>query len=147
MAKCETCGREMLSAEGCVEHNVLLDNGEVIDAPRHDEDGSMFGTGDRCGDCGAEPGGVHHSHCDTAQDPSGTQILIQSVAYWDPESEIDPRKAESEYAYVVVMEPDEDPEHPQPRKVLSVYEAYEDARAYTEEEDFAEFTIVARRIQ
>lgn len=54
-----------------------------------------------CPDCAAEPGEIHHAYCDWARKPDGSQILIDAVTYWVPFEDQDPRKAASEYLFIV----------------------------------------------
>jgi hypothetical protein len=95
------CGSEMNEAKGCINHKVLLTNGDVIDSPRHDVGGSIDASKNRCHDCGAKPGGIHHPRCDWARVAGQEQLLSNSVVYWNPEGESDPREKQSEFIFIV----------------------------------------------
>lgn len=89
MAICDLCDNEMNSGESCVEHTILLETGEEIDSPRHNESGSlsvdMSVDSDQCPDCGVEVGGIHHPRCDWARIPdTGEQALMHST-HWPAE--------------------------------------------------------------
>jgi len=78
MAKCEICGREMLSAKGCNIPKVHI-SGKVYDRIRCGDPRdfcSDLGPGERCGDCGAMVGGIHHWGCDCERCPvCGGQMI------------------------------------------------------------------------
>lgn len=67
MAKCEYCGREMLTANGCTMRYVVIGT-IIIPRMKVGEEGSVE-PGHRCGDCGALYGHYHHFGCDTEQCP------------------------------------------------------------------------------
>ena len=78
MAKCEICGREMLTATGCKRGKVFIKgryfNRVKVGAPGDFFEGDPPGT--RCGDCGAQVGYFHHWGCDCERCPScGGQLL------------------------------------------------------------------------
>ena len=58
MAKCEICGREMTTADGCSVSKVFMEEGE------------------RCHDCGALVGHYHHWGCDAERCPACHEQLI-----------------------------------------------------------------------
>jgi len=101
MVECRMCGSEMNEAKGCINHKVLLTNGDVIDSPRHDVGGCFDASKNRCHDCGAKPGGIHHPRCYWARVAGQEQLLSNSVVYWNPEGESDPREKQSEFIFIV----------------------------------------------
>ena len=80
MAKCKVCGREMLTAEGCIGETLTI-GGKAYKRIRYGAPGDMLsdwgGTAsERCGDCGALPGNLHHWGCDMESCPKcGGQLL------------------------------------------------------------------------
>lgn len=78
MAKCEVCGREMLTAMGCSVSKIFCNGKEyerikVGDARDFDPD---MADGERCHDCGATKGHYHHWGCDAERCPAcGGQLL------------------------------------------------------------------------
>lgn len=143
MANCGLCDREMLSAEGCVEHHVMLDDGTVLPSPLHSNEGSLHESDKRCHDCGAEPGGVHHAHCDSARQPDGSQILIEAACYFDPDTDTDPRTAESDFVFLGIAV---ETEHG-PREPVAAFDSLDAAEAFTENEDWCEFDIRALQLR
>lgn len=84
MTECPFCDREMRTAEGCIEATLVYEDGTEEPAPHHDVEGSPYTQSptDRCHDCGAEPGGVHHPGCDWARDPrSDGQLLGRAAVF------------------------------------------------------------------
>ena len=78
MAKCEICGREMLTADGCGISKVHINGkeyerikcGDAYDfVPDMEE-------GERCHDCGATVGHYHHWGCDAERCPACHGQLI-----------------------------------------------------------------------
>lgn len=139
MAQCGMCGNTMSSAEGCIEHKVLLMDGRVIDSPRHELSGSESTEEptERCHDCGAEPGGIHHESCDWAQAPDGRQVFSHSMVYWDPETDMDPRDAESPWAFIVVyIDESIETRGQSPYHHLAAFDTPEMAEVFIEEDDY-----------
>jgi hypothetical protein len=76
MSVCETCNREMLVADGCIEAPFKLDDKTTFLRIRHGEEkrhGSGFGARMpaqmRCHDCNAKKGQFHHPGCDMEECP------------------------------------------------------------------------------
>ena len=61
MAKCEVCGKEMLTSVGCGIPTIHI-NGKVYKRIKYGEERMDWGasTGQRCSDCGALPYHYHH---------------------------------------------------------------------------------------
>lgn len=75
MAKCEACGREMLTASGCTFKYVQTLDGKHYHRMKVGDDG-WVDVGERCGDCGAKYGYYHHPGCDNERCPiCGGQII------------------------------------------------------------------------
>ena len=78
MAKCEVCKKDMLTADGCSIPKIHI-GGKVYDRIKCGEDGDFFPDmedGQRCGDCGAKKGFIHHWGCDTERCPAcGGQLI------------------------------------------------------------------------
>lgn len=78
MARCEVCGREMLTAKGCSVSKIFCNGKEYKRIKAGDErdfDPNME-DGERCHDCGATKGHYHHWRCDAERCPAcGGQLL------------------------------------------------------------------------
>ena len=85
MAKCEYCGKEMLTAKGCRKIMIPIKRKGLMDPirfgdPRERWNGERFSG--RCGDCGCKPGGYHHPGCDIETCPNcGGQIISCGCVY------------------------------------------------------------------
>lgn len=75
MAKCEFCGREMLTSNGCSFTKVILADGRKFKRMKVGEEG-WVDVGSHCPDCCAMYGGYHHFGCDVERCPicGGQQI-------------------------------------------------------------------------
>ena len=75
MAKCKACRQEMLSSKGCTFRYIRLKDGRNIQRLRAgNRDGIL--PGERCPDCGAMYGYLHHVNCDMEVCPvCGGQLL------------------------------------------------------------------------
>jgi hypothetical protein len=62
MAICAVCGQEMLTASSCTERFAELVDGRY----ERIRWGALEGepTDESCGDCGVDPGGLHHVGCE-----------------------------------------------------------------------------------
>lgn len=138
MGRCSLCGNEMLTSEGCTPHKVLLRDGTVVDEPRHEPESShVYDNHARCTDCGAEPGGIHHEHCDSSRKPDGSQILIDAMAYWDPDTDLDPRDPESDWSFIVVtIDESMDTGYPEAYRHLRGFDTLENAELFIERDTF-----------
>ena len=78
MARCDICGREMLTAKGCNIQTVHI-GGKAYKRIRCGDPrdfGADLGNGERCHDCGAMVGGIHHWGCDAERCPvCGGQMI------------------------------------------------------------------------
>lgn len=74
MSVCNICGREMLTADGCIGDPIPYADGKLF--PRlkfYDPDGRKNG---RCPDCNAKNGHYHHWGCDQEKCPRcGWQMI------------------------------------------------------------------------
>ena len=68
MAICQDCNQEMLTASSCTV-SALNVRGVAFDLVPYGRDGTAGPGRSRCGDCGVEPGGLHHLGCDMARCP------------------------------------------------------------------------------
>ena len=59
MAKCDICGKEMTTANGCSLKMIFINGKRYIRIPH-----GVYGETERCNDCGAKPGRYHHLGCD-----------------------------------------------------------------------------------
>lgn len=79
MAKCEYCGKEMLTADGCTFQILLLETraGTTRRLRRYKVgENDWTEPGERCNDCGAKYGHYHHFGCDNEQCPEcGMQLI------------------------------------------------------------------------
>ena len=78
MAKCELCGQEMLTADGCKCTRIVY-HGKIYNRIRFGEDGDLY-MGDesmeRCPDCNVKIGECHHYRCGVETSPvTHTQML------------------------------------------------------------------------
>lgn len=71
MCKCELCGQEMLTADGCTISSIRV-KGKVYKRIKFGT-GAEYGfdleEGARCHDCGARKGHYHHYGCDVERCP------------------------------------------------------------------------------
>lgn len=67
MAVCRYCDREMTTATSCAVEAMHLDGRRVAMVPNGTEPG--WPSGQRCHDCGVQPGGFHHLGCDMQRCP------------------------------------------------------------------------------
>lgn len=78
MAACKICGREMLTADGCIGEKLSI-GGREFKRIRVGGAGDFFEgmpEDTRCGDCGAKFGFLHHWGCDCERCPSCKGQLI-----------------------------------------------------------------------
>ena len=79
MARCEICGREMLTAKTCVGAHVEIEGKEYKRIRFGDPNDRMSGYLDpnaTCGDCRCHIGGLHHWGCDRETCPKCGHQLI-----------------------------------------------------------------------
>lgn len=75
MAKCNCCGREMLTADGCTFNTLVLRDKRKVRREKVGDEG-WTNPGERCGDCGALYGHYHHPNCDIERCPiCGGQLI------------------------------------------------------------------------
>ena len=84
MAWCCFCKSEMTRNLACVENPVHVAGSVYRPVPYGDEPG-MRGVTERCGDCGVEPGAVHHHGCDLEDCPRCGGQMISCYCPWDGE--------------------------------------------------------------
>lgn len=73
LARCTVCGDVMLRSIGCSCKSVKI-NGKVYERVRYGNE-EVEWEDDRCHDCGAEPGLLHHAGCDVEECPvCGNQL-------------------------------------------------------------------------
>lgn len=70
MAVCEDCRQEMLTASSCTFTHSEIE-GHLYRRLWYGSERPDWGakSGKRCGDCGVEPGGIHHCRCDIERCP------------------------------------------------------------------------------
>ncbi len=68
MAKCMLCDQVMREAEGCSVPTITLD-GTAFDRIAHGTGKAWGPAKGRCGDCGAQPGNIHHAGCQYEECP------------------------------------------------------------------------------
>lgn len=74
MAKCQACGKEMLTASGC-DFRYAVKNDKFYKRRKVGDEG-WYSKGQRCGDCGAKYGHYHHPGCDIEPCPiCGGQLI------------------------------------------------------------------------
>ena len=70
MVKCNFCGRDMLTSDGC--DNMKIEyKGKIFDRIKVGDPGDFYEnkTEGRCGDCGAKIGHYHHLGCNSEKCP------------------------------------------------------------------------------
>lgn len=77
--KCELCNKIMLEADGC-SYTKIKYNGKIYDRIRVGEEFDLMSgamsDGERCSDCGAKVGEVHHYRCAKENSPvDHTQMI------------------------------------------------------------------------
>ena len=72
MGKCQVCGRDMLTADGCSASTVQINGKRYKRIKCGDPQDFMpdMKPGERCGDCGALVGHYHHWGCDIERCPA-----------------------------------------------------------------------------
>jgi hypothetical protein len=87
MAVCDYCTQEMLSADGCTDAPIVID-GESYSPIRHGSRWDMPRTKNRCHDCYALPGHVHHHGCDMERCPACGDQSISCGCLWAGEEHV-----------------------------------------------------------
>lgn len=82
MVKCEYCGREMTTEDGCSMSEYMID-GKWFPRIRVGDPGDMMQVqpGERCHDCNTAYGEYHHPGCDSETCPKcGGQVIGPSCS-------------------------------------------------------------------
>ncbi|HEY2428201.1 MAG TPA: hypothetical protein VGI06_04675 [Acidimicrobiales bacterium] len=87
MAVCHYCNSEMLSVHACVEEPIVIEGRSYEPVRFRTEPGGKRGNG-RCGDCGVEPGQVHHHGCDVELCPKCWRQSISCGCLWAGEEHL-----------------------------------------------------------
>lgn len=82
MAVCELCHQEMTTATSCTVAELHI-GGEAVAVLRYGKDPGWGRARGPCGDCGVEPGGLHHLGCDIQACPRCHRQLISCGCPWD----------------------------------------------------------------
>lgn len=91
MAVCRDCDQEMTTADGCRSSRVVVGGRTVVRRRWRPERGAEQ---ERCGDCGASPGGWHHLGCDLEPCPLCRRQLITCDCSGGDDEEEDDETAE-----------------------------------------------------
>lgn len=84
MAICECCNKEMLTAKSCTFSKIGYRNGKSYNRIRYgEEEGWVNPPSKRCGDCGVQPGGIHHDGCDLEICPKCENQLLSCDCGFD----------------------------------------------------------------
>ena len=75
MAKCEACGREMTTADGCTFTHIKTTDNKFYRREKVGDEG-WYSNGEKCRDCGASYGKYHHPNCDVERCPICGEQLI-----------------------------------------------------------------------
>lgn len=87
MARCDYCGQEMTSAEGCVGTPIVI-AGEPYAPVPYGTEWPVGRVGRRCGDCDVALGSVHHHGCDVEQCPACGGQSISCGCLWAGEEHL-----------------------------------------------------------